>query len=71
MQIAYLSARPELFAETLGHVRHFAPFLDDVVVVVPERLATEFEGLATVLTDEAVTGRPASELSAMAHTTRN
>ena len=71
MQIVYLSARPELFAETLGHVRHFAPFLDDVVVVVPERLEGDFGGLGTVLTDEAVTGRSSAELADMAHTTRN
>lgn len=71
MQILYLSARPDLLRETLGHVAHFAPMFDDVVIVAPERLASSFEGLGTVLTDEELTGRTSSELAAMAHTSRN
>ncbi|MGI9604865.1 MAG: hypothetical protein ACR2P0_01880 [Acidimicrobiales bacterium] len=71
MQIVYLSARPALLRETLSHVEHFAPFLDDVVIVGPERLASDFEGLGTVITDEALTGRSTSELGALDHTSRN
>lgn len=71
MQILYLSARPDLFRQTLEHVAHFAPFFDDVVVIAPDRLASSFETLGTVLTDEELTGRTTSELSAMAHTSRN
>ena len=42
MQIVYLSARPDLLAETLDHVRHFAPFIDDVEsITVTERTETE------------------------------
>lgn len=71
MQIVYLSARPDLLRETLDHVGHFAPTFDNVVVVVPERLASSFASLGTVITDEALTGRPTTELAAMAHTSRN
>ncbi len=71
MQIVYLSARPSLLAETLGHVAHFAPVFDDVIVVAPQRLADEFPEGVTVLTDETLTGHSASTLSAMAHTSRN
>lgn len=34
-QIAYLSNRPEVLAETLGHVRHFMPWLRQAVVLCP------------------------------------
>ena len=34
-QIAYLSNRPEVLAETLGHVRHFMPWLREAVVMCP------------------------------------
>lgn len=71
MQIVYLSARPTLFAETLGHVSHFAPFLDDVVVVAPQSLAADFPDGVAVLTDEAVSGRTTAELAALPHTSRN
>ena len=55
MQIVYLSARPSLLCETLEHVAHFAPFLDDVVVITPEAMrkeVTAIPGVDTVLTDE-------------------
>lgn len=71
MQIAYLSDRPELLRETLEHVRHFAPFIDDVVIVAPERNAAAFDGLGTVLTDESLTGCSATQLGEMDHATRN
>lgn len=74
MQIVYLSARPALFAETLDHLKHFAPFIDTVVVVAPERMGREFldiEGVDTVLTDEGITGLSGDELDALPHTSRN
>ena len=71
MQIVYLSARPALLAETLGHLGHYAPFIDDVVVVAPEALADDFSGELSVLTDEDVAGRTSAELAAMPHTSRN
>ncbi len=71
MQIVYISARPNLFQETLEHVRHFAPFIDDVVVIAPDRMAQAFDGHGTVLTDENLTGRSSAELQAMPHTARN
>lgn len=74
MQILYLSARPALLSETLGHVRHFAPFLDDVVVVAPKRLEGEMAGIGqsydltvTVITDEELIDRP----GALGHAARN
>jgi hypothetical protein len=71
VQILYLSARPELLRETLEHVAHFAPFIDDVVIVAPDRMAADFDGFGTVLTDEELTGRTTSSLVSMAHTSRN
>ncbi len=76
MQIVYLSARPDVLGQTLEHVAHFAPFIDDVVVVAPQRLASRFEGRGpqpniTVLVDEDITGRSTAQLGAMAHTSRN
>ncbi|MFM7069959.1 MAG: hypothetical protein ACKOYM_10940 [Actinomycetes bacterium] len=35
MQIAYLSNRPTLLAETLGHVGHFMPWVSEAVVLAP------------------------------------
>jgi len=65
VQIVYLSARPALLAETLGHLRHFAPFLDDVVVITPERLAVEMGRIGqswglpvAVVTDEELLDNP-------------
>ena len=71
MQIVYLSARPDLLAETLDHVDHFAPFVDGVVVVAPAALADRFPEGVVVLSDEEVSGRSPADLAAMAHTSRN
>ena len=78
MQIVYLSARPELLAETLGHVAHFAPFIDTAVVVAPKRLQPAMQAVGepwglpvTVLTDEDVLGLASHEISALDHATRN
>jgi hypothetical protein len=57
-QIAYLSNRPEVLAETLGHVRHFMPWLRQAVVLCPSsaqdamRRAIGEDGPELVLVDE-------------------
>ena len=78
MQIAYLSARPRLFSETLGHVSHFAPFINDVVVVCPEPMADEMRSVGTaqdlpvsVITDEELLDLDTAQISAIDHATRN
>ena len=74
MQIVYLSARPSLLCETLEHVAHFAPFLDDVVVITPEAMrkeVTAIPGVDTVLTDEDLCELPTSSITSLAHTSRN
>ncbi|RZV42655.1 MAG: hypothetical protein EX269_14535 [Acidimicrobiales bacterium] len=75
MQILYLSARPTLLEETLGHVRHFAPIIDDVVAVVPEAMRSRFafveSGGGTLITDEELLEQPTAAIRAMAHTSRN
>ncbi len=74
MQISYLSARPDVFFETLEHVRGLMPWIDDVVVVVPERLKSVFEqrdpdNALTVLTDEELL--PDIALDSLDHARRN
>jgi len=73
VQIVYLTARPEVLAETVGHVRYHMPFIDEVVAVTPARLAERVGAIGgvTVLTDEEVTGSSASTIAAWDHTTRN
>jgi hypothetical protein len=73
MQIVTLSTRPDVFAETRAHVRHFMPWADRALVIAPQRVAVGFEGSddVTVLTDEALTGLGTNELAAMDHMTRN
>ena len=74
MQIVYLSARPSLLRETLEHVAHFAPFLDDVVVITPEAMREEIMAIPrvdTVLTDEELCELPTWSITALAHTSRN
>jgi hypothetical protein len=58
-QIAYLSNRPEVLAETLGHVRHFMPWLRQAVVLSPasshealRRAVGDADGPELVLVDE-------------------
>jgi hypothetical protein len=71
-QIAYLSTRPDVLAETLDYVRHFMPWITDHVVVTPRRLRAEIAGLApnlSVVTDEDLLGH--SDLAGLDHTTRN
>ena len=45
MQIVYISNRPAIFAETLGHVALFMEFIDQVLVCVPDHQRTEFESI--------------------------
>jgi len=71
VQIVYLSARPDVLRETLEHVRHYGPIIDDVVIVAPDRMAGRFSDLGTVLTDEEVTGRSSADIHSLAHTSRN
>ena len=78
MQIVYLSARPDLLPETLGHVKHFAPFIDRAVVVTPANIAAAMSTVGeasnlpvTVLTDEEVLGTDGHQIKALDHATRN
>ncbi len=70
-QIAYLSARPDVLAETHAYVEHFLPWITSVVVVTPARTAEAMRAAlagATVLTDEELV---AGDLGALDHQTRN
>ncbi|MDX6197667.1 MAG: hypothetical protein QOJ79_818 [Actinomycetota bacterium] len=59
MQIVFLSARPDVLAGTLRHVRAKLPFLDRFLVVTPERLRAPMTGLGIeVVTDEELLGGP-------------
>ena len=74
-QIAYLSARPEVLAETHAYVRHFMPWLTHVVVVTPRRTAHAVADLdrsadVVVLTDEELTPT-GTDLSTLDHQSRN
>lgn len=42
MQIVYISNRSEIFSETLKYVRHFMPFVSDVVVICPSEMKGQF-----------------------------
>ncbi len=78
MQILYLSNRPAVLRETLDHVRHFMPWVDDVVVLAPEatlvRLRQElpddlpFTGLAE---EELLARGELDDLAATDHSSRN
>ncbi len=68
MQLVLLSARPAMLTGTLRHVRAHLPWVDDVLVVAPARLADEVRGLGVdAVTDEELLGGagPAD------HSTRN
>ncbi len=70
MQIAYLTARPDVFRQTLGHVRALMDFVDDVVVVVPRAQADAYASDdLTVLVDEDLL--PGVDLGALDHSSRN
>jgi hypothetical protein len=73
MQIAVISIRPDVLAETMAHFGHFMPWVDRWLVVTPEQSVRQFEidGVETVLSDEEVTGLTAEQIHALDHTTRN
>ena len=57
MQIVYLSARPDVLAGTLRHVRAKLEFADSFLVVTPERLSAPMRQLGVeVVTDEQLLG---------------
>lgn len=57
MQLVLLSARPAMLAGTLRHVRAHQPWIGDVLVVAPARLAGEIATPGVqVLTDEQLLG---------------
>jgi hypothetical protein len=57
MQVVFLSARPAVLAGTLRFFAAHLPFVDDVLVVTPERLRAEVSALGVaVVTDEELLG---------------
>ena len=76
MQIAYISARPDVFFDTLSRVKEFMGFVTEIIVVVPESLADIYTSRASecnliVHTDEAVTGKTRSDLNQLDHQALN
>ncbi|NNE74074.1 MAG: hypothetical protein HKN26_10445 [Acidimicrobiales bacterium] len=76
VQMVFLTARPALFAETLAHVRHGLPFIEEVVAICPERtrdaVAAIDDPALVVLTDEAITDAgDAGSVAGLDHTSRN
>lgn len=73
MQIVYLSNRPAVFAETWEHVRHFMPWVDRALVVVPPAQVRAFSAVDGVeaLDECEVSGRTSAELAALDHVRRN
>ncbi len=75
MQIVYISNRPEVFAETLDHVTHHMPWVDDVVVVAPEQALDRFRldlpVSMTAVSDEMVVGNEHASLVTADHVSRN
>jgi hypothetical protein len=58
MQIVYLSARPDVLAQTLPFVARHLPFIDRALVIAPTRLQAQMEALGLdVVTDETLLGR--------------
>ena len=59
MQIVFLSARPDVLAGTLRHVRTKLAFIDAFLVVTPARLSARMKQLEVeVVTDEQLLGGP-------------
>ncbi len=72
-QIAYISVHPHVLVETLGYTRHFMPWLTDVLVVTPRRLAPSFADIdptLTVIADEDLVDSSV-DLGSLDHQTRN
>ncbi len=74
MQIVFLSNRPEVLRETLGHVRHFMPWADDVVVLAPAATLDRLDAPVAVtgIPEEDLLGPDArEELASLDHASRN
>ncbi len=76
-QIAYLSNRPDVLAETLGYVRHFMPWVRQAVVLCPatsveqmRRAIGDAAGPEVVLVDEDSL-LTSAEQKPLSHTARN
>lgn len=77
MQAVYISNRPNIFAETLQLVSLFMPFIDRVVVCVPDLQKHQFLTLSTTLSLEVVpessliNGEEGADFNNMDHQSRN
>ncbi|KAA0235414.1 MAG: hypothetical protein JJLCMIEE_01785 [Acidimicrobiales bacterium] len=73
MQIAYISNRPEVLRETLVHVEHFMPWVDDVLVVAPAASIPSFVlgRSVTFISDDEAAGDLAPELPRLDHSSCN
>ena len=74
MQIAYISIRPDVLSETLEYVSAYMPFVDEIIVVVPERLHSKFSVLAhhtRIITDEEIMGAAFERYSKYDHQYKN
>jgi hypothetical protein len=57
VQIVYLSARPDVLAQTLPFVARHLPFIDRALVITPSRLSKDMRALGLeVVTDEELLG---------------
>lgn len=73
MQILYLSNRPDVWAETWQHVRHFMGWVDRAVVVTPRRSQQLFtpQDNVEIIADEDISGLGTDALAALDHVRRN
>lgn len=71
MQMVFLTARPGVFADTVAYVRHFMPFVDEIVALCPESVHDQMPPGVTVLGDTEITGLDADEITALDHQSRN
>lgn len=73
MQLVTLTSRPDVLVETLTHLRHYMPWIDEVVVVAPETQRSRLERVdgLTVISDEELSGLPTPKLAALDHMSRN
>ncbi len=74
-QIVYISARPGVLRDTMQHVRHFMPFVDEVVLVCPASQANRFTVPSsfrlTIVTDEDLLQEQTANIAGWDHQTRN
>lgn len=74
MQVVYITNRPEILAETLGHVQLHMPWVDTAVIVAPSRHLQRRPEVGLPVTwasDEEVVGTGHPSLSGADHVTRN